>query len=462
MPPVGLDTDSSIKALKIEIPVEFKDRKESNRVLCTMHEDTALRLPQELLDAIVEELDPSEDKLSLRQCALAARCLLPTAQRILFRTIELHNLDDTNMDHFRRLLSLSHHLALYINILELYLQCYPEFLTQIPLASIVPRLQNLQCIELLAARAEGVRPCPLTSTQFSTLLGGQEMPRIRKFVLRGDNPIEIKEVYAICEWFAERGGIQDLYFEGFYMTWDPTLSHTASPNLTTVSPIHLRRFTITECTSKVEPFLEWATSSRSCMQFTELRELTVSYLTAHTHTPVHFFRILDQAKGSLTHLRLDADMSLSSIQPYTFPELRSISCWLPNKHSALKPWCTALRQWGTPKLEKFVIQMDPAGSKHPWTFDELLDDFGRHLWNEFEEILVAHTQLESRHVVLQIQILVDTSLNHNADILQRYFPLLHASCRCQLVVKAQQEGRKGSGMTQSWEYTSRSGQWEEH
>ncbi|KAK7052915.1 hypothetical protein VNI00_004235 [Paramarasmius palmivorus] len=409
-----------------------------------------LQLPQEVLDTILENLHPFQDTQTLRRCALTARCLLPTSQRILFRTIFVLDVSwsrRARIDQLHSLLNLSPHLAQYTKVFYLFLQS-SESTFQNLLPSIIPRLQSLQKIELHTSLSSDGTYIPFTSLRVTTLLGGEEMPRIRSFKLISCSMSDTRELLGVCEWLAARDGLEDLQFN------DVRVIDAASPSYTTtqsaVAPVHLHSFAITRQSQVVYSLLQWATSSTSCLQFTELKDLTVGDLAEQSSRPL--FHIFDQAKSSLTCLHFEGSMSpLTSFQFDTLSQLRTISCHIPmHQPSPLKEWCVILKRSKELKLDNFIAQLKPV--YQGFELNESMDQFLDHPWKEFEELLINNTGC--RLLVLQIIISHDRM---ETDLLRKCFPLLHRDGGGKLLVK--QKVSKFGEMELNWEYTSDSGQW---
>ncbi|KAK7018786.1 hypothetical protein VNI00_018215 [Paramarasmius palmivorus] len=424
----------------------------------------ATQLPREVLDTILESMDPLNGRQSLRQCALAARSLLPAAQRILFRHVSLNEVSWTRqgrIDQFHRLLEGSPHLAKYTVELGI---CYlspsakwGDDLSQKPLASIIPRLQSLKKIDLCLVLEFGTMPA-VTSSQVVALLGGMAMPNISSFSIIGLHAVDINEIFGICEWFAARGGLQNLQLKDISTTVSTIPSQTPSSCVKTVTPIHLRQFTITRDSKVIDKFLRWATSSTSPLRFTELHELTVSHLTEQSC--VYILRVLDLAKSSLTCLCFMGDTaSLSAFQFNAFRHLRCIFFdlrlpYIERSRPMLNEWCTALERSSGLKLESFIIQMNTS-FRDGLHLGDPLAELADYPWNKLEDALVNGTQCA--RVVLQIRISFERM---KADILQGYFPLLHSNTVSELVVR-QIVYVANSRVFRNWEYRSFSREWKE-
>ena len=48
-----------------------------------------MELPQELIDEIIDHIDPCDDKRSLRNCSLVARSWRFASQKSLFKVVEI-------------------------------------------------------------------------------------------------------------------------------------------------------------------------------------------------------------------------------------------------------------------------------------------------------------------------------------------------------------------------------------
>ncbi|KAK7018788.1 hypothetical protein VNI00_018217 [Paramarasmius palmivorus] len=415
----------------------------------------AVQLPQEVLDSIMDNIHPRDDIQALKQCVLAARCLVPAAQRILFREVILTECGYPGMqnppDRFLSLLGHSPHLAGYVTELELRIvpSQWGDNLSQHPLASILPRLQSLKKV---CIRAPVERPI-VTSLQISTLLGGAAMLEIRSFTLK-DTTMAIHEIVALCNWLAVHGSLQDLHFLylSAIMDWDAPPQSMPSQAVPGYAPIQLRRFTIDTPWKQTKALLRWATGSTSPLRFNALRELTVGDLTRQSS--VYLPRILDVAKDSLSCLEVTGYIAgLASIR-FNYRHLRRIAwniCVLTPRDfkTMLDEWCIVLKESRELKLESFVISFS-------WTVHSLPDyPWSEFLWNEFEDSLVDSGRCA--HLVLQN--LYRGLARIDTDTIRKCFPLLHASNVCDLVVIERIGDSSVLGKYDNWEYTSRSGEW---
>ncbi|KAK7052935.1 hypothetical protein VNI00_004255 [Paramarasmius palmivorus] len=417
---------------------------------------SAVRLPQEVLDTVLENLQPGEDVQSLRQCALAARCLRPIAQRILFSAIFLSGRgrasDNTDQDKFLKLLRQSPHLAGYIVKITLFLQPsqWDEDLAQRPLPHIIPQLHALKRLVLYSNFDFGETDIPITSHQLYTLLGGGGIPRIRSMELVILHMAGIDDIVRVCEWLAE-GGLQELQFEGL------SISDTTSPAsfLDTPRPepatfIKLKNLTVTHQSQVLDLFLSWAVSPKSCLRFDELRELSVGNLTERSSKDL--LRVLDIAKGSIRHIDFGGDVpSLSSIPFNSFRALRTIACSLDiHEPSPLGEWCTALTQNKELQLDSFIVYVTTfrRSTDEPWK------GFVDHPWKDLEDVIINGTWCK------QLKLSVSMSRARlNVDTLRECFPLSHTPghvAGSKLVV--QQSVVAGKNL-QDWEYKPIYGEW---
>ncbi|KAK7018787.1 hypothetical protein VNI00_018216 [Paramarasmius palmivorus] len=428
-----------------------------------------------VLDAVLDKLHPQvlEDIQALKQCALTARCLLPAAQRILFRKVTLAEYvppsKQYRVDQFLGLLTHSPHLAKYTTELYLYIQpseSWGDDLSQEPLSSVVPRLQSLEKVEICIYAAGSGNTQALTARQISTLLGGMAIPEIRSFSLRRLHTVDMKEAFRLCRWLAARGGLRCLQLSDIEITSvgppSETVSSLQAQVAPTVVPIHLRQFVITHLPSGIDTFLQWATSPNSPLRFTELDELTVGHLTEQSS--VYLLRILDIAKNTLSYLRFTGETpSLSSFQFNAYRNLRRISCNLDaqifsDSRAMVNEWCIALKGSGELKLESFDMQINSFFQDN-WSLrpDDLAKILLQYPWNKLEDVLV--TGGCCAHFVLHIKL---SFARIGADIIRECFPLLHASDVCDLVVKnVVMDSAVYSGRVE-WEYTSCSGEWKKN
>ncbi|KAK7052912.1 hypothetical protein VNI00_004232 [Paramarasmius palmivorus] len=423
-----------------------------------MDDKPATQLPQEVLEAILANLHPRKDIQSLRQCTLAARCLLPTAQRIIFHRVILAEprwVQQGQMDQFLGLLDSSPHLAEYPKEISLFFQPSEwgdSDLSQKPLAFIVPRLLSLEEIEIRMILSDrGTMPA-ITSRQISTLLGGTDLPKITSFSLSGARVADMKEAFGICEWLATCGSLRNLELK--IATNAPPSELITSPAPTATPSIHLRRFTISQGPGVISSFLNWATSSSSPLQFTELHELTVGSLDEQSL--IYLFRVLDLAANSLSCLRFTGEIpSLSSFQLESLCHLRSIFSMLyllrfEQSQDTVNEWCTALKRSKGLKLDSFIIEMS-SPIQHPSNNYEPLDSFPEFPWTEFEDALVNVTKCA------RVEIRVSMSFKRlGSDTLRECFPLLHGNNVGELVVR---QRVLDSGEPVGWEYSSYYQQW---
>ncbi|KAK7018790.1 hypothetical protein VNI00_018219 [Paramarasmius palmivorus] len=411
-----------------------------------MEGTVAVQLPQEVLDTILDNLHPRDDVQTLKQCALTARCLVPAAQRILFREVILteYKYSGTKRpDRFLSLLNKSPHLAKYITELELHFHersLQPDDLSQHPSASILPRLQSLKKVSVHwhDTSASGSRDFTL---KISTLLGGAAMPKIKSLTLRSIS-VTMHEIFAIGNWLAAHGGLQVLHFMNVLVLDSNAIPPSmASQDVSSFMPIRLLRFTIIGNSRNTEALLRWATGSTSPLRFNALRELTVGDLVQESS--VYLLHILDMAKNTLSCLHVTGRiLSLSSFQFNTYRNLRHIihGQLFPPFKAMLKEWCITLKESRELKLESFVI---------PDRYHSALDH--DYPWSELEDALISGGRCA--HLVLRIF----SDKRMDTDTIRECFPLLHASDVCDLVV--QNTVGSLSTRTVSWEYTSRSGEW---
>ncbi|KAK7018792.1 hypothetical protein VNI00_018222 [Paramarasmius palmivorus] len=416
-----------------------------------MQETVAVRLPQEVLDTILKNLHPEGDIQTLVRCALTARCLVTTAQRILFREVRLsERVDRSERNHpiqFLGFLKHSPHLTKYISELELDIipSRWGDNLSQNALTSILPRLQSLKKVSIKDATVTDACET-VTSLQISTLLGGTAMPKINSLTLQY-TMMTVHEIFAICDWLAAHGGLQDLHFLYVHVS-DLIGPPPSTPPQAVFScvPIQLRRFTIYNDSRFAEALLPWATGSASPLRFNALRELTVGGLPQESS--VYLLRILDMAKNTLSCLRFTGETpSLSSFQFGTYRHLRCIiydvdSLTFQGAQARLNEWCIALKESGELKLESFGISFSwdpPLGHDYPWRV--------------LEDALISSRRCA--HLVLQIY----SSERIDVVTIQECFPQLHASDVCDLVVMNMVRDSLASWKYDSWEYTSRSGEW---
>ncbi|KAK7052910.1 hypothetical protein VNI00_004230 [Paramarasmius palmivorus] len=433
-----------------------------------MEAKAAPELPQDVLDVIMEKMNTFGDRQSLRQCALAARCLLPAAQRILFRRIMLYEASPwwprgSRTNQFISLVKSSPHLAKYITELRLlvfYLDSPSEWddaQSRKPLAPIIPHLHSLQKLQLnLVLRFDPTMAMvPVSSLQVFTFLGGTAMPRITSFSLSGSFPIDMNEVFGICEWLAAHGGLQDLRLDLESLRGLTTSPRTVSDPVKTVTPIYLRKLTITASQGITEEVLRWATSSISPLRFHELHELTVGNLTEQSS--VYLLCILNTAKSSITCLRFKG--SIPSLSAFHFNSFRHLRCIAYDHHlfnfehsrTKLDEWCALLKRSRELRLESFIIQTNTNYKGSP--LGDHLATFPNYPWNKLEDALVNGTKC--RQVEIRI---IMSHVRMGSDTLRECFPLLHDKSVGELVVR-QRLSLLGSGELMGWEYSSYSGEW---
>jgi len=103
------------------------------------------QLPQELVNAIIDEIHLSTDSASsLKFCALVAHPFLHQSQKNLFSLVNLKEGSPASSLHFSRLLSLSPHIAAHVN--DLSIQCRSENWESV--ACILSAVSNLTRLRL--------------------------------------------------------------------------------------------------------------------------------------------------------------------------------------------------------------------------------------------------------------------------------------------------------------------------
>ncbi|KAK7052923.1 hypothetical protein VNI00_004243 [Paramarasmius palmivorus] len=390
-----------------------------------MQDSPINRLPQELFDAILDIFHCSQDIQSLRECALTARCFLPSTRRLIFRTIHLQDIlsEDgraKNTEQFEKLLKSSPHLAEYMTelILDIQGKIHRFDERKLPLPFILSRLENLEKITM---GKNWMFPA-LSAALLDALLDAIIAPRIRAIVMDRLDFNNIADLIAFCEWTAGSSGIQELSFRHF-RTPDRRPADRVLTRLprraAAPTPLNLRTFAVTHKAEEVKAILEWATSSRSCLRFTDLRSLTLGDLTEASF--IHLLRILDAAKDTLTHLHLlgNLPLSLPPLSLTSARHLRTITCSLSlDDRSTLNRWCTALHQTEELKLDSFTVLVDPGLTSRTMT---LSDVFVQHPWKEFEAALFTRTQC--RRLEMKVGPM-GTPLSTN--VIKDCFPLAHA------------------------------------
>ncbi|KAJ7083235.1 hypothetical protein C8R44DRAFT_54731 [Mycena epipterygia] len=111
-----------------------------------------MQLPQELINGIIDEVDPfpsDHRNATLKSCALAARSFLHQSQTHLFFSIELQDDLPTSPLRFSRLLLLSPHLAIHVRILTV--ECHAT--NWEPVAHILASVSNLTGLKLSSRQA---------------------------------------------------------------------------------------------------------------------------------------------------------------------------------------------------------------------------------------------------------------------------------------------------------------------
>ncbi|KAK7052920.1 hypothetical protein VNI00_004240 [Paramarasmius palmivorus] len=412
--------------------------------------------PQELIDAVLENLDPLEDRRSLQQCALAARCLLPSAQRLLFHTLVLY--EPTPMTRLHHVFETSPHLAKYVVKLGLILQPshWPgadSDWSGTPLPPIISRLATLEEVNIQTVWEYPA--VPVSARQLCTLLGGERTPKIRRLALHGIPFTDVHQISSICKHFAAYGDLQDFYFSGT-RTIDTTSASNmdSGPTASPSSPIVLRKMSVAHDAAIMAAFFAWAVSSDSCLRFHELRQLSVGELTEESLAS--FARILDMCKGSLRYLHVQGSIPESLFAPFgNLRDLRTISCFVPATQSPLlNAWCTTLKDHKELKLESFVVIIDSPMWRALNVGSILLDQFANYPWNLLEDALMDIAQC----IRLEVQISQSRSERVTTNSLKDCFPRAHAEMRFELVVKQELSAGRSAEST-SWEYRSRSGVW---
>jgi hypothetical protein len=99
------------------------------------------RVPQELIEAIVNGI---VDANSLKSCALAASCFLPTSQRILLRSLALDGCDFRNFRALDTILAESPHVAEYATKLAIQFSMTEGFREPEVLRQIFRKLVNVR------------------------------------------------------------------------------------------------------------------------------------------------------------------------------------------------------------------------------------------------------------------------------------------------------------------------------
>ncbi|KAF7360119.1 hypothetical protein MVEN_00740300 [Mycena venus] len=104
-----------------------------------------MQLPQELVDAIVDEIHPFTDSApSLKSCALVARSFRGQSQKNLFSVVKLKENSPASAIRFNNLLSRSMHLAVYVS--DLSLECHSKNWESV--AHILSAVSNLTRLRL--------------------------------------------------------------------------------------------------------------------------------------------------------------------------------------------------------------------------------------------------------------------------------------------------------------------------
>ncbi|KAK7052937.1 hypothetical protein VNI00_004257 [Paramarasmius palmivorus] len=407
----------------------YKKTKKRTVGSLRMPENASSRLPHEVLDTILENL--RQDSQSLRQCALAARCLLPVAQRVIFCTVYLaenepNSSDVDMMARFHRLLDLSPHLAKYVTEATILLHPteWTDNLSEHPLSLIIPQLHSLRWLSFNFGNTIN----PMTFHQLHTLLGGSSIPRIRSLRTNFLYVASMGDLARICDWLAEGGDLQELQFEHV------DISDTTSPVNTgyhsrSATAAQLKKLTISHRLKDIDSFLEWAISSESCLRFDELRELTVGDLTDQSSE--HLLRILHTARSSIRQITFDTKVpSLSSIAFESFSALRSIAYHvIVPEESSLREWTNILAQHKELSLDSFIVNVNTYRRRadDPWT--GLLNQ----PWKELEAAFMINTKRKKLEMRLGF-----SPTKVDIGMIEECFPLSHTPshvARERLVVK---------------------------
>ncbi|KAK7052939.1 hypothetical protein VNI00_004259 [Paramarasmius palmivorus] len=429
-----LHIERALQALRIvSRDIGEGDSKESWKAIRVLMQDNAVaRLPQEMFYPILENLH--DDIPSLRQCALAARCLLPVSRSLLFRVTGLFVQE--KIDQFHRLLEISPHLAQYVVQLHAALYSSPDHI-QASLSSIVRRSTALETVRLLVVHES------FTASEVYALLG-EEAPRIKTFSLRfimGPG-LNVKDAYSICEYLAKRGGLQDLRLAPLRTKGADVVLPSNTHSLT---PLNLRILTIAGESNALGLFFGWAISSGSCLQFNDLRVLRIRWLTepdssvtnAATNTPRHPKIAGDPTIRSLPFLILDSCPNLCTITCSIFAQ--------GDEGPTLNTWCTAIKRLSRRlRLEEFnvTVELSSRPTEYPWT---VLDD-----------ALVAVPCFRKLRIKFND---VQEGPQHNrvsTDNLRTWFPQVHGSNKIELVAA---QSVWANINCHPLEYSSRSGEW---
>ncbi|KAJ7134929.1 hypothetical protein C8R43DRAFT_1021509 [Mycena crocata] len=155
-----------------------------------------MRVPQELIDAIIGELDASEErdeetKKALESCALVSRSFVQLCQMRLFASISVHDYEQDQSilsQQLSTVLSSSPHLASYIRSLDLYYNLYDD--EDEGAAFVAHILSNVTKLNRLILTSAGKDPFPINSATVSVF----SLPSLRRVELydyRFSNVFEI-------------------------------------------------------------------------------------------------------------------------------------------------------------------------------------------------------------------------------------------------------------------------------
>ncbi|KAJ6483786.1 hypothetical protein C8R47DRAFT_1321628 [Mycena vitilis] len=230
-----------------------------------LESNISLRLPQELIDAIIDEFDASiadakdpsvfRDRMALKACSLVSHAFVPASQMKLFSKINLYGEGrcsrppDTRIRAFSKLLSSKPHIRPYVKTLYLTYPCARSNSVDHILTSL-PQLQTLSLFPWPQSSVEGLEDHwdfypdygnpPLPSFPIhhrDSLLAAFSLSSLRRLDLRNHRFEDIFELERIL---GNSTGLKELAMRSFQFIRIPSQpqarpSHPAAPRVVLVA-----------------------------------------------------------------------------------------------------------------------------------------------------------------------------------------------------------------------------------
>lgn len=140
---------------------------------------TSPKIPQEIIDAIIDELDASStdgiEPKTLKSCALVARAFVRPSQMKLFATVNLHSYYHERSRLFSRLISSRPHIGHYVKNLNLAYRSGRSA----SLGQILSSLPKLKTISLYPQQAD-----PFPTYHRDSFLAAFSLSSLRRLALR--------------------------------------------------------------------------------------------------------------------------------------------------------------------------------------------------------------------------------------------------------------------------------------